>query len=380
MFLYKLLSYIGLDANAKPDKKKKLPEDELLEQVLESLPYATAILDEDRRVHLANHVRTDEGNHIGVEEFFGRNRGEPLSCLHATRNGISCDTNGICKFCGLPSAIIQSQITGEVAHQETTVSLKGDKAWGTYDIQLTARPFAIHQKTYTLLTIIDVSESKRKKVLERLFFHDILNRTGSLSGIIHHLREGVEDHQRQELLDISGELLDDLNEEIVLQKQLLAAESGELVIHPREVAAEDLLTSSVHQISKLNKADRILLQSDLSRQRTSISTDPVLAKRILINMLKNALEATTSGQKVRAGIDHQPGCVRYWVYNEGFIPESIRLQLFDRNFSTKGNDRGLGTYSMKMLGENYLAGRVTFSSNRDGTTFFFELPRHLPTD
>jgi len=377
MFLYKLLSHIGMGTSTKSDKERHLPEDELLEQVLGSLPYAAAILDENRRVRLANRINTEEGGQIGVEEFFGRTRGEPLSCLHASRKGSSCDTSGICRYCGLPNAIIQSQITGEVAHQETTVTLKGEKAGSTYDIKLTARPFNLHQKTYTLLTIIDISENRRKKVLERIFFHDILNRTGSLAGIIHLLRGGIEGNERKELLDISGEIVDDLNEEIVLQKQLLAAESGELMIHPKEAVAEELLASSVHQISRLNKAQRIRLPDDLSQHKTSISTDPVLVKRILINMLKNALEATSSGQKVKAGVEPRADCICYWVYNEGIIPEYVRDQLFDRSFSTKGNDRGLGTYSMKMLGENYLGGRVTFTSDTDGTTFYFEVPRIL---
>jgi sensor histidine kinase regulating citrate/malate metabolism len=51
------------------------------------------------------------------------------------------------------------------------------------------------------------------------------------------------------------------------------------------------------------------------------------------------------------------------------------MQLFKRSFSTKGLDRGLGTYSMKILGERYLKGKVYFTtSEEDGTSFFFDLP------
>ena len=46
-------------------------------------------------------------------------------------------------------------------------------------------------------------------------------------------------------------------------------------------------------------------------------------------------------------------------------------------FSTKSSTgRGLGTYSMKLLGERYLGGAVSFSSSAEhGTVFTFELPR-----
>jgi sensor histidine kinase regulating citrate/malate metabolism len=48
--------------------------------------------------------------------------------------------------------------------------------------------------------------------------------------------------------------------------------------------------------------------------------------------------------------------------------------LFRRSFSTKGRGRGIGTYSMKLLGEKYLKGRVWFTSSPNaGTTFFIEV-------
>ncbi len=44
--------------------------------------------------------------------------------------------------------------------------------------------------------------------------------------------------------------------------------------------------------------------------------------------------------------------------------------MFQRSFTTKGEGRGLGTYSMKLLSERYLNGRVEFTSSPEhGTTF-----------
>jgi sensor histidine kinase regulating citrate/malate metabolism len=50
------------------------------------------------------------------------------------------------------------------------------------------------------------------------------------------------------------------------------------------------------------------------------------------------------------------------------------MQVFMRSFSTKGTQRGLGTYSMKILGEQHLGGTVDFTtSDTEGTTFFIIL-------
>jgi sensor histidine kinase regulating citrate/malate metabolism len=57
------------------------------------------------------------------------------------------------------------------------------------------------------------------------------------------------------------------------------------------------------------------------------------------------------------------------------MPRSVQLQVFNRSFSTKGAGRGLGTYSMKLLTERFLGGRVWFTSTREaGTTFYASYP------
>jgi sensor histidine kinase regulating citrate/malate metabolism len=55
----------------------------------------------------------------------------------------------------------------------------------------------------------------------------------------------------------------------------------------------------------------------------------------------------------------------------------VQLQIFQRSFSTKGDrGRGVGTYSIKLLGEQYLQGATGFESDAaNGTTFWLRLPK-----
>lgn len=63
------------------------------------------------------------------------------------------------------------------------------------------------------------------------------------------------------------------------------------------------------------------------------------------------------------------------VHNPTYMPEEIRLQIFNHSFSTKGAGRGLGTYSMKFLTEKYPWGQIAFQSVKDeGTTFTATYP------
>jgi signal transduction histidine kinase len=59
------------------------------------------------------------------------------------------------------------------------------------------------------------------------------------------------------------------------------------------------------------------------------------------------------------------------------MAEEVQLQIFQRSFSTKASSgRGIGTHSMKLLGERYLGGRVEFTSrDGEGTTFRITLPK-----
>ena len=106
------------------------------------------------------------------------------------------------------------------------------------------------------------------------------------------------------------------------------------------------------------------------------NSDKTQVLRIIGNMLKNALEESSEGDTVKAGCDlTNDNQIRFWVWNSQYIPKRVQLQIFNRSFSTKGVGRGIGTYSMKLLGERYLKGKVDFTSEtNDGTTFFLTLP------
>jgi len=97
-------------------------------------------------------------------------------------------------------------------------------------------------------------------------------------------------------------------------------------------------------------------------------------------MTKNAIEASPPEAVVRLGCEPDGNDLEFWVHSQSCMPEQVQRQIFQRSFSTKGLGRGLGTYSIKLLGERYLKGRVSFtSSSEQGTTFRFRCPRNIET-
>ncbi|MFX0095686.1 MAG: sensor histidine kinase, partial [Candidatus Hodarchaeota archaeon] len=124
-------------------------------------------------------------------------------------------------------------------------------------------------------------------------------------------------------------------------------------------------------------AENKTIQIDPTDNTVEVITDRTLLRRVLGNMVKNALEATPENGTVKLGFTVIDEKIQFWVFNPGFIPRDVELQIFNRSFSTKSANRGLGTYSMKLL-SSYLDGNVWFTtSKKDGTTFFAQYPRKL---
>jgi signal transduction histidine kinase len=122
-----------------------------------------------------------------------------------------------------------------------------------------------------------------------------------------------------------------------------------------------------------------LIAIDSATQYVTFTSDPVLIERVLGNLVKNALEASQPGQTVTLSCytttDER---VAFTVHNDGTMPRDVQLQMFQRSFSTKGEGRGIGSYSVKLFTERYLQGTAAFTTSADaGTTFTVSYPFEL---
>jgi len=118
------------------------------------------------------------------------------------------------------------------------------------------------------------------------------------------------------------------------------------------------------------------LKISTSHPMLSIKTDISLLLRVLCNMTTNAFEATDEKGTVQVWLEHKDSLLTFCVQNSQTISEDIARRIFQRNFSTKAEaGRGIGTFSMKLFGEEILGGQVSFTSSREkGTIFKFSVP------
>ena len=360
------------------DKLKFLKKAEYIDILLNSLPFIGAILNKYRQVVFANEKLLEIIDLEKRHDIIGQRPGELLYCINAGKEIGGCGTSKNCSVCGVVNCILQSQRTSEKVNSECRITAKNNSQLIAYEFKVTTTPFQWNNEELYLLSLIDISDEKRRRNLEKIFFHDVVNKTGSIQGFIELMKQETDLENIKKMIEYLDIINKDLNEEINNQRDLSGAESGDLSVNPAFNISTDIIQSVVQQIRHHEIANGKEISIAANSYCIDFVTDGLLLKRIMLNMLKNALEASNNGETITIGCDYKNNELSFWVHNKAFIPKADQLQIFQRSFSTKGANRGLGTYSMKLLGENYLMGSVRFESDQaKGTSFFIVLPKNL---
>ena len=344
----------------------------LLTRTLDAMPTLCMILNRERQIVFANRAFL---RLLGLEDLSsvcGLRPGEAIDCLHAFERHEGCGTTEFCRTCGAVKAILASQ-QGTEDVQECRIIRRGDS--DALDLRVWATPITVGSESYTMFTAADISDEKRRAVLERIFFHDIVNTAGAILGC----SELLGDDSRKDFdkfLKTMQLLSVRLIQELDAQRQLIAAESGELSVNPSSIETLALLEEVVGQYNG-NARGRFIRISPASKN-ISLNSDRVLLRRVIDNLLKNALEAARDGETITIGSGQADSGVEFWVHNPGTMERDVQLQMFQRSFSTKGAGRGLGTYSVRLLTQRYLKGTVSFTSSlEEGTTFRVTYPYEI---
>lgn len=356
----------------------RLSAEPFLGQAVEALSEAVAVLNARRQIVFANPAFREMAG--CTRAFVGLKPGELFSCTHAGQSRGGCGQSSECSACGASQAFLEARDRGISCRRPYSITGSRGGREVPYDLEASATPFRLAGEQFVLLTLRDVSHQKHKAALERIFFHDILNTASSLKVYLSLLTSQLTAPDPQEparlLADLQA-IADALVDEILSQKQLVSAENRTLRASPSPISSRQLAEELLAPFARARTAGPVGLAADV--ESFTFVSDPAILRRVLGNMLRNALEAAPPGGQVTLGFARDGASCRFWVHNAGVMPEEVRGRVFHRYFSTKGADRGLGTYSMKLLTEEYLRGEVGFTSDeRSGTRFTVTLPLGPP--
>lgn len=217
--------------------------------------------------------------------------------------------------------------------------------------------------------------------LTHMVVHDMRS---PLQGIVMFL-DFLKDDLKGQLSERSAEDID----QAVRSSQLLATmvddllsvsrmESGKMPLEPEETALAELVEGAVESLSGLTR------DHDLSCEvpsTLSVSCDRELIRRVLVNLLANALKFTPRKGSVEVTAEPKPEAIRIVVRDGGpGVPDEYKERIFEKFAQADAKKKagvpstGLGLTFCKLAVEAH-GGRIGIDdADGGGSLFWFELP------
>ncbi|MFI5377875.1 MAG: ATP-binding protein [Tepidisphaerales bacterium] len=329
-----------------------------------------AVLNERRQI-----IAVNDGflRWLGVKDaakVIGLRPGEAVGCIYASECQGGCGTSPACSTCGAAIAIVSSLINGVSAEEDCALTVKHNGKPEDLFLHVRSTPVRFGGSRFVVLFLQDVTRQQHAAAIERVFFHDLANIVMSLETAGALLARDPRKNA-EELAQPIRSLSQRLGRELRIQRRLTdpkgalqASLKDEVLI--TELFEELRLGFESHPAAEGRRLSLAPVAADLK-----LKTDLAMLLRVLGNMVVNALEATAAGDEVRVYVEPFKDGVRLCVWNRQEIAPEVTRRIFQRNFSTKRQaGRGLGTYSMKLFGEQYLGGTVDFETSAEGGTVF----------
>lgn len=242
--------------------------------------------------------------------------------------------------------------------------------------------FVEEQRIYYVSLLNDITEQKEAEKLlirsEKMsvagqlaagIAHEIRNPLTSIKGFLQLLQAGID--RKEEYYKIMIEEIEKMEK---ITSELLFI-SKPLTDLKRSESLDEMLddTVSLLQTQAKLKGIQILVEQPII---DSIYCDRSQVKQVLLNIVKNAIEAMEKPGKITISVQTSNDCVHILISDEGpGIPDEILYKLGEPFFTTKKNGTGLGIMICKNIMEEH-HGLLEIYKNKDkGSTFKLSFPK-----
>ena len=242
----------------------------------------------------------------------------------------------------------------------------------------------LEQQAGMLQNLID-ERTKQLKDSERLVAigqtagmvgHDLRNPLQTIIGELYLAKIEVESLSDNELKKNLQESIQAIDEQAVYMDKIvsdLQAFVRPIKIDKTPIDLKEIVNSV---ISSISIPTNISVKTQMDKNFNQIKADPHLVKRILINLVTNAVQAMPEGGRLTVKSKVNPeGQVSVAVKDTGVgIPEKIKPQIFTPLFTTKPRGQGFGLAVCKRVIEAH-GGNICFESKEGkGAKFIIQFP------
>lgn len=181
-----------------------------------------------------------------------------------------------------------------------------------------------------------------------------------------------------ELNDEHKKLMDTMMKEALRLKQnveeLLDC-SRELKIVKKRCDLAKIINESLFSNSMFIDEKRITIEKNIPDIDFSLDADQDKIKQVVINLLRNAVEASFADSTITIYMEKEPGNVLFRVRDSGTgIPENILDKIFEVFYTTKRHGTGLGLAISKNIALAHGGSLHARNNSEGGATFVLSLP------
>ena len=198
---------------------------------------------------------------------------------------------------------------------------------------------ALHELTEAQETLVRTERLAAVGRLSSALAHEIRNPVAMIAASLRRAREGTGARSPDELIGVAGEEAGKL--ERLTSDFLEYARGHRPALHPYDLASVggavvDLASASAEEAG-------VTLALDAPVRPVEVSCDPHRMHRAVLNLVRNAIEATPRGGVVRIGVEARAGDGVLSVSNPGGpIPPGVVDRLFEPFATGKPGGTGLG--------------------------------------
>jgi heavy metal sensor kinase len=164
---------------------------------------------------------------------------------------------------------------------------------------------------------------------------------------------------------------------------LTRADAGQYPLSPRDIYLDELVADCAHAARSLALAKKITLTCEMPEE-LPIRADEALLRRMILNLLDNAIKYTPAGGRVVVSCERSGNEYAVSVADSGpGIPEDLRQKVFERFFrvdkartrtENDGGGAGLGLSIARWIAEAHHGRLILARCDSNGSTFTALLP------